>query len=131
MNYTFNRTFNNGFKNFGCKFNFSSKFYKNSFNNKSVFNAFNSSANKCQAFMINFSNRMFIERANFLANYQSGTSNIIKATSSEGILSGESRVSTISQNMNQDVMNKIFGFSLDKMFSLFYLSQYGIFILIY
>ena len=130
MNHTFNRTFNNGFKNFGGKFNFSSKFYKNSFKNKSVFNAFNSSANKCQAFFVNFSNRMFIERANFLANCQCGTSNIIKASSGEGVLSGESRVSSVSLNLNQEIMNKIFGFSLDKIFSLFYLSQYGILILI-
>ena len=127
MNHTFNRTFN---KNFGGKFNFSSKFYKNSFKNKSVFNAFNSSANKCQSFFVNFSNRMFIERANFLANFQCGTSNIIKASSGEGVLTGESRVSTVSLNLNKEIMNKIFGCSLYKVFSLFYMSQYGILLLI-
>ncbi len=130
MNQTFNKSFNSGFKNFGGKFNFSSKFYKNSFKNKSVFNAFNCSANKCQAMIINFSNRMFIERATFLANNQCGTSNIIKGGSGEGILSGESRVAIVSQSLNQEILNKIFGFSLDKMFSLFFLTKYGILFLI-
>ncbi len=126
MNFTFNKTFNNGFKHFGSKFNFSSKFYKNVFKNKSVFNSFNSSANKCQAMLINFSNRMFIDRATFLAHNQCGNTNSLITGSGEGILSGESRMVAISQNLNQEILNKIFGFSLDKMFSFFCMSKYGI-----
>lgn len=126
MNYTFNRTFNTGFKNFGGKFKFSSKFYKNSFKNKSVLNSFNSTANKCHAMLVNFSNKMFIERATFLANNQCGSSNNLITGNGDGILSGESRMVAISQSLNQEILNKIFGFSLDKMFSIFFLSKYGI-----
>jgi hypothetical protein len=45
-------------------------------------------------------------------------------------LSGESRVAIVSQSLNQEILNKIFGFSLDKMFSLFFLTKYGILFLI-
>ena len=130
MNYTFNKTFNSGFNNYGGKFKFSSKFYKNCFKNKSIFNAFNSSANKCQAILTNLSNKLFIDRAAFLANNQCSAVNTLKAGSGEGILSGESRVATIGLKLNQEILNRIFGFSLDKMFSLFCLAKYGILILI-
>jgi len=130
MNYTFNKTFNSGFKSFGGKFKFSSKFYKNCFKNKSIFNAFNSSANQCRAMLTSLSNKIFIERAAFLANNQCSAVNNLKAGSGESILSGESRVATMGLNLNQEILNKIFGFSVDKMFTLFFLAKYGIIILI-
>ncbi len=67
----FQRGFNYGFKSSfsgsKSKFNFSNFFNKSSFNNKNIFNAFNSNCNS-QNFRINFSNKYFMNRVNFLSN---------------------------------------------------------------
>jgi hypothetical protein len=123
MNYsyfTFSKGVNYGFKK-SMNFSFSSKFYKNSFKNKSVFNCFSSTSNINQGkFLINFSNKFFMDRVNFLANNPS--------TSSGGfgqrLLSGSDKASTDVEQAGQELSASNFTSPVSELITLL-LARFG------
>jgi hypothetical protein len=118
MNYTFSKGFGQ----------FKTNYFKQSFKCKNMFSAFNSNLNKGKSF-INFSNQLFFQRVVFLTNNLSmvnGNTGV-----SEVMVSGESRVCTDLQLVKQELLTKISGSIIDRLFSLCYLTKYGIKSLIY
>lgn len=103
MNYGFNG-FKHSFQNFGySQINFSSRFYKNLFKNKSVFNAFNSNLMKGK-FLINLSNKYYMDRVTFLSNNSTTLVNS-KTANALSMFTGEENVADIRRIENDEMLN--------------------------
>ena len=122
MNSTFGRGFSYGYRQTFNKKN-SSTFFKHTFNNKSVFNVYNTSTNS-QKVLINFSNKCFIDRAIFLDNNPSLVKTDILGSKT---LSGEMKNGAESEKLENDAIKVGDGLS---MLQGLFLVRHGIYSLI-